>query len=184
MPDSEMIPHRTLAFAKPVVRSVMRLVLSEEDFATAQIIGFQIESRRLEATRAHANYMYYVEQIKSIIESHLEHTRTVRRLKLRYAEQIIMWGFECSKPEADWDPRFIERRRLYLAQLNGEVRQLAIAFEDKIGQYLLNERAWPTARAQLAFLQVMQAFRAGWELSLKAAMPESVPDRPVPGARV
>ncbi|KZM28165.1 uncharacterized protein EKO05_0003598 [Ascochyta rabiei] len=173
--------------ADPIVRTVMRLLLIQTSFAHSQVLGFEIwkEALRQEKPRRSApNYAQHEYQIlcfEAITELHYTHIHVLAALELDYARQVIMWGLECSKAEAEWDMHFIARRRLELAQLNRLTSKLALAFEEELQGLLGNENLFSLQTEGAILLGALEKFRDNFAHGLVVADEETLADLEVAG---
>ena len=149
----------------PVVRTVMRLILIQMSFTNSQVFGLAMWKEALEVEGLRPSvpnqnqHEYQILCFEAIVALHDIHLQELNTLQLEYARQVIMWGFECSKAEEEWDMRFIARRRLELAQLNRTTKKLAVAFEERLQGLLENEHLFHSQMEQEFLIGALERFR-------------------------
>lgn len=149
----------------PVVRTVMRLILIQMSFTNSQVFGLAMWKEALEVEGLRPSvpnqnkHEYQILCFEAIVALHDSHIRDLSTLQLEYARHVIMWGFECSKAEEEWDMRFIARRRLELAQLNRTTKKLAVAFEERLQGLLENEHLFESQMEQELLIGALERFR-------------------------
>lgn len=157
----------------------MRLILIQEIFMHSQVVALQMlkEVLELEKPRPSApnfhQHEYQILCFQGIVELCDMHSQELRVLKLQYAEQVIMWGFECSKPEAEWDMKFIARRKLELVQLNRTVRTLAVVLEEELQDLLKNHHFFTSPQVRMFVMGALERFRVRFVDDVEAAVRET-----------
>ncbi|KAF2127977.1 hypothetical protein P153DRAFT_386953 [Dothidotthia symphoricarpi CBS 119687] len=158
-------PDVTLA-AHPSIRPIMLLVLSQEDLVRDQIGAFRMLAS-IESYRSHPKAEYRMEELRRIAWAHHAHVQKLQALKRRYAEQVTMWGFECSKSREDWNTAFIERRKLHVVQLNREVKKMTLVFEKQLEEVLKNEDLFDGEEHRQVFMDKLNLYRDLFDKTLK-----------------
>jgi hypothetical protein len=133
--------------ATPLIQIIMRGTLIRMSYVKIQAVTFHSYRHTMEAdvssrsrpTCSHKRMENGISSSLAIIHMHGSHFQELKALVSDYAEQIVMWGFECSKPKDEWDTMFIERRKLGLKQLNRRMRRLSVSFNNVLQTLLRDE---------------------------------------------
>ncbi|KAJ4356881.1 hypothetical protein N0V95_002972 [Ascochyta clinopodiicola] len=169
-----------LMSAVPIVRAVMRLLLIQTSFTYSQVVGLEMWKEALQQARPprsapnSSQHEYQIQGFEAIVQLHGTHIHDLAALQLDYARQLVMWGLECSKAEAEWDAHFIARRRLELAQLNRTTAKLALAFEEELQHLLEDEALFSSEKECALILGALDKFRDNFAVGLVAADEETM----------
>ncbi|KAJ4990999.1 hypothetical protein SVAN01_03570 [Stagonosporopsis vannaccii] len=132
--------------AAPIVRTVMCVVLIQTSFIQSQVYSFKMWKELLEEAKpepAAPDYDQHQSKIACLdvmISLHRTHVHQLKTLQLDHAKHIIMWGFECSKAEEDWD-------------------EAACAFEERLHELLEDEQAFSFEKERVVLSQMLNKFR-------------------------
>lgn len=84
-----------------------------------------------------------------------------------------MWGLECSKAEDEWGMDHIAERQLELAQLNQSIKKLAIAFEEKLQESVVNGQSVPSKKERMLLFRMLNRFRSSFADGVEIAKVET-----------